>query len=103
MALEMVSKKARKRGVEEANRLFRLYLNSDLPRGVRMSLLDEAYKILLKVRGRKPSLMKLFICKSCGSTLHPGYNAVYRVRPRPYKHVYVKCLVCGASYRKGFK
>ncbi len=99
----MVSRKAKRRGVEEANRLLDIFLNSDIERSIKMEILDEAYKILLKVRGVKPDILKLFYCKKCRSPLYPGFNAIYRVRSRPYKHISIKCLRCGRRYRKGFK
>ncbi len=99
----MVSRRARSHGYREAQRLVRLFFNTEIPREYRLRYIEEAYKILLKIRGEKPAPLKLFRCKYCGSPLHPGVNAVYRVRPRPYLHVAVKCLVCGKTYRKGFK
>jgi RNase P subunit RPR2 len=32
--------------------------------------------------------------------LKPGVTAVFRVRTRPKKHLYVKCLRCGHVYRR---
>jgi len=62
----MVSRRARRHGYREAQRLIRLYYDTDIPLEYRLRYVDEAYRILLKIRGEKPGLLKLFRCKYCG-------------------------------------
>ncbi len=99
---DMVSRRARK----VAQRLFKelnYMLYSDVPREYRIKYLKLLKRISMKTRTRLPAHLKLFYCKKCKEVLLPGVNAVYRVRSRPYKHVAVKCLLCGHVYRKGYK
>ncbi|HIQ13580.1 MAG TPA: ribonuclease P [Thermoprotei archaeon] len=98
----MVSGRARK----EAFRLYRELthlLYSDIPREYRIRYLILIRKISMKTRTRIPRYLKIFYCKKCKKIILPGVDAVYRVRSRPYKHIAVKCLSCGAIYRMGYK
>ena len=75
---------------------------SDIPTDYKALNLKLVRKIYLRTRVKPPRYYKLFYCKKCKKPLIPGYNAVYRVRSRPYKNISVKCLECGHVYRYGY-
>ena len=83
------------------DRLIKMFYE-DVPNEYRRRYILLIRRISMKTRVKPPSIYRLFICKGCKKPLIPGENAIYRLYPRPYKHIYIKCLECGHVYRRGY-
>lgn len=84
----------------EIVRLIRFALNNETPLKYADRYIYLARKFSMRYKVGIPREYKLFICKGCKRVLRPGETAVFRVRGRPKKHLYVKCLRCGHVYRR---
>jgi len=91
---------SRRMVVAEIIRLMNLALNPDTPIKFADRYVYLARRFSMKYKVPIPRRYKLFICKGCKRVLKPGVTAVFRVRTRPKKHLYVKCLRCGHVYRR---
>jgi ribonuclease P protein subunit RPR2 len=87
----------------EIVRLIRLALDISTPISYGDRYVSLARKFSMKYKVRIPREYKIYICKGCKGVLKPGVTAVFRLRSRPKKSVYVKCLRCGHVYRRVYR
>lgn len=91
----------KKKTVErEITRLIKLALNKKTPLEYADRYVYLARRFSMHYRVRIPEDYRLFICRGCKGVLRPGETGIFRVVPRPKKHIYIKCLRCGHVYRK---
>jgi ribonuclease P protein subunit RPR2 len=95
-----VSKKIVRR---EVTRLIKLALDPRLPIKYADRYVYLSRKFSMRYQVPIPREFKLFICKGCKRILRPGETAIFRVRARPRKNIYIKCLRCGHVYRRIYK
>ena len=86
--------------VAEITRLMKLALDPDTPIKFADRYVYLARRFSMKYKVPIPRRYKIFICRGCKRVLKPGVTAVFRVRARPRKHLYVRCLRCGRVYRR---
>lgn len=88
---------------KEIIRLIRLALDVGTPIDLGDRYIYLARKFSMKYNVRIPSGYKIYICRGCKRLIKPGKTGVFRIRSRPRKCIYVKCLRCGKVYRKVYK
>ena len=85
---------------KEIIRLIRLALDINTPIEYGDRYIELAREFSMKYEVPIPSAYKIYICKKCKRLLRPGETAIFRLRSRPQKSIYVKCLRCGYIYRR---
>ena len=86
----------------EITRLIKLALDPNIPLKYADRYAYLARRFSMHYRVKIPSPYKIFICKKCKGILRPGETGLFRVASRPKKHIVIRCLRCGYTYKKFF-
>ena len=98
-----MAKYVTKRMVErEIIRLIKLALDINTPLEYADRYVYLARRFSMHYRVKIPDSYRMFICKKCKGVLRPGETALFRVVAKPKKHIVIKCLRCGYTYRKTY-
>ena len=95
----MKKKSIKRKALREMEYLIKLALEPETPLEYADRYVELARKISMRTRVRMPRYLKIYICRKCKRILRPGLTGIYRVRARPKKALYVKCLRCGYVHR----